>query len=64
MMRSRLAPLCIIVLLGAWTGLGCARHVVVERDRVQALNQKNWTIHSAPATAEDESEATLQQDID
>ena len=62
MTRARVAPLCIIVLLGAWTALGCARHVVVERDRVQALNQKDWTIHSVPAEAEGDSEPTPQQD--
>jgi len=63
-MRSRLARLCMIVLLGVWTGIGCARHVVVERDAVQTLNQTDWTILSTPDTAEDGKGAARQRELE
>jgi hypothetical protein len=64
MMRSTLGSLCMIAMLGAWTWSGCVRHVVVERDQVQVLNQKDWTIHSTPTTVEDREEATRRDETD
>lgn len=54
----------MMVLLGAWSETGCSRHVVVERDEVQTLNQENWTIHSAPDSAGADDEATPKREIE
>jgi len=62
MMRSRLRNLFMIAVLGACMWIGCARHVVVERDQVQVLNQKDWTIHSTPPAVGGGEEATRRDE--
>jgi hypothetical protein len=53
-----------MLVLGVGVETGCARHVVVERSQVAILNQKNWTIRSAPESAVSDSKPTLQVDTE
>ena len=45
-MTVRAAALAALAL-AAW--LGCARHVVIERDAVSSRDDKQWTIGHEPA---------------
>jgi hypothetical protein len=41
----------MMLLALALSAVGCGRHVVVDPDRAQQLNSKDWTIKKAPRGA-------------